>query len=58
MDWEGELAVGLYKADMARLRAENDRLRFALKTVLGDGTHGQKETWAERCRIGRAALES
>ncbi len=36
--------------------AEIERLRFALRTVLGDAEHGQKETWDERCRIGRDAL--
>ncbi len=30
-----------------------ERLETALKTVLGDAEYGQKETWTERCRIGR-----
>lgn len=37
---------------------ENERLRFALRTVLGDADHGQKETWKERCLIGREALNA
>jgi hypothetical protein len=35
---------------------EIDSLRYALKIVMGDGEHGQRMSWEDRCKIGRDAI--
>lgn len=46
------------RARAERAEAEVEQLLFALRTVLGDAEHGQKETWDERCMIGRDAVQN
>ena len=43
--------------EIERLRTSHAELLVALKIVMGDATHGQKESWTERCMIARAAIE-
>lgn len=42
--------------ELTAAEARVEALIYALRTVLGDATHGQNMTWTERCQIGRRAL--
>jgi len=42
-------------SDLGKARADNDRLRAALKTIMGE--EGEGLMWSERCEMVRRALE-